>query len=76
MSEMPAIFLSHGAPPLVDSAQWVDELSRWSTDLPRPTGDPRDLRALGVVARSRSVPLQPGHRSCTTSGASRAASTR
>ena len=37
MSEMPAIFLSHGAPPLVDSAQWVDELSRWSTDLPRPT---------------------------------------
>ena len=54
MSEMPAIFLSHGAPPLVDSAQWVDELSRWSTDLPRPTA------ILVISAHWESAPLTIG----------------
>ncbi len=51
---MPAIFLSHGAPPLVDSAQWVDELSRWSTDLPRPTA------ILVISAHWESAPLTIG----------------
>ncbi|WP_305095263.1 dioxygenase [Prescottella sp. R16] len=51
---MPAIFLSHGAPPLVDSATWVDELARWSADLPRPTA------ILVVSAHWESAPLTIG----------------
>ncbi|MDH6280017.1 4,5-DOPA dioxygenase extradiol [Prescottella agglutinans] len=54
MSAMPAIYLSHGAPPLVDSDRWVAELSQWSTDLPRP-------RAILVVsAHWESAPLTIG----------------
>ncbi|MGW5105963.1 dioxygenase family protein [Nocardia sp. NPDC004123] len=33
---MPAVFLSHGAPPLVDDTRWVRELQAWSTTLPLP----------------------------------------
>ncbi len=33
---MPAVFLSHGAPPLVDDVRWVRELQAWSRALPRP----------------------------------------
>ena len=35
-SRMPALFLSHGAPPLVDDATWVRELQQLATELPRP----------------------------------------
>ncbi|WP_430335632.1 dioxygenase family protein [Rhodococcus sp. ACT016] len=51
---MPAIFLSHGAPPLVDSERWVAELSQWSADLPRPTA------ILVVSAHWESAPLTIG----------------
>jgi len=34
---MPTVFISHGAPPLVDDARWVSELQRLAADLPRPT---------------------------------------
>ncbi len=54
MSDMPAIFLSHGAPPLVDSERWVAELSRWSADLPRPKA------ILVVSAHWESAPLTIG----------------
>lgn len=33
---MPALFLSHGAPPLADDARWSAELAAWSAQLPRP----------------------------------------
>jgi 4,5-DOPA dioxygenase extradiol len=33
---MPAIFLAHGAPPLLDDARWVAELHAWAQALPRP----------------------------------------
>ena len=33
---MPAVYLGHGAPPLVDDPVWPGELARWSADLPRP----------------------------------------
>ena len=33
---MPAIYLGHGAPPLVDDALWVTQLSAWAHALPRP----------------------------------------
>jgi 4,5-DOPA dioxygenase extradiol len=33
---LPAIFLAHGSPLLLDDAGWVGELSRWAGALPRP----------------------------------------
>lgn len=35
-SRMPAVFLSHGAPPLADDAVWTRELGTWGRDLPTP----------------------------------------
>jgi 4,5-DOPA dioxygenase extradiol len=35
---LPSLYLSHGAPPLFDDPQWMDELFTWSTSLPKPTG--------------------------------------
>ncbi len=34
---MPALFISHGAPPLVDDAPWVGQLQDLARGLPRPT---------------------------------------
>lgn len=34
---MPALYISHGAPPLFDDAQWIDELFTWSMAMPKPT---------------------------------------
>ncbi len=59
MSTMPALFLSHGAPPLVDSELWVSQLQRWAADLPRPTA------ILVVSAHWESAPLTIG---ATTTG--------
>jgi len=51
---MPAIFLSHGAPPLIDDQRWTQELRDWSSALPRP-------RAILVVsAHWESAPLTLG----------------
>lgn len=33
---MPAIFLAHGAPPLLDMPDWVRELREWAQAMPRP----------------------------------------
>jgi 4,5-DOPA dioxygenase extradiol len=33
---MPALFLSHGAPPLFDDPLWISELFAWSQALPKP----------------------------------------
>lgn len=33
---MPALFLSHGAPPLVDDKLWVKQLQELAVALPRP----------------------------------------
>ena len=33
---MPAVYLGHGAPPLVDDPLWVAELAAWGRALPRP----------------------------------------
>jgi len=33
---MPALYLGHGAPILVDDPIWPGELARWSADLPKP----------------------------------------
>lgn len=35
-ARMPALFVAHGAPPLLDDPAWVHELSSWASQLPRP----------------------------------------
>ena len=33
---LPAIYLSHGAPPVFDDAHWIGQLSSWALTLPKP----------------------------------------
>ncbi len=56
---MPAIFLGHGAPPLVDDELWVAELAAWAGALPRPEA------ILMVSAHWLDAPIALG---ATTSG--------
>ncbi len=34
---MPALYIGHGAPPLLDDPLWSGQLASWAHDLPRPT---------------------------------------
>jgi 4,5-DOPA dioxygenase extradiol len=51
---MPAIYLGHGAPPLVDDELWVSELAAWALALPRPQA------ILMVSAHWQAAPLTLG----------------
>jgi 4,5-DOPA dioxygenase extradiol len=51
---MPAIFLSHGAPPLADDNLWTNELASWAQRLPRPEA------ILVVSAHWEAAPLTVG----------------
>lgn len=51
---MPALYLSHGAPPLADDAVWPGQLAAWSADLPRPKA------ILMVSAHWEEAPLALG----------------
>jgi 4,5-DOPA dioxygenase extradiol len=51
---MPAIYLSHGAPPLADDALWTGQLAGWSATLPRPAS------VLMVSAHWEAAPLAIG----------------
>ncbi len=54
MTTMPVLYLSHGAPPLIDHATWPAELAAWSAELPRP-------RAILIVsAHWESAPVTLG----------------
>jgi 4,5-DOPA dioxygenase extradiol len=53
-ARMPALYLSHGAPPLADDDIWTGELQRWGTALPRPSA------VLVVSAHWESAPLTVG----------------
>ncbi len=33
---MPALYIGHGAPPLLDDVLWTSQLKQWAQDLPRP----------------------------------------
>ncbi len=35
-SALPALYLSHGAPPLLDDTIWMNELFEWAMSLPKP----------------------------------------
>jgi 4,5-DOPA dioxygenase extradiol len=48
---LPPLFLSHGAPPLLEDAQWMDELFAWAQSLPRPRA------VLAVSAHWESAPM-------------------
>jgi 4,5-DOPA dioxygenase extradiol len=51
---MPALYLGHGAPPLVDDVRWTGQLSTWAAKLPRPRS------ILMVSAHWESAPLTLG----------------
>jgi 4,5-DOPA dioxygenase extradiol len=51
---MPAIYLGHGAPPLVDDPLWVVQLEAWARALPKPTA------ILVVSAHWENAPLAIG----------------
>ncbi len=51
---MPAIYIGHGAPPLVDDALWVAQLAAWAKALPRPSA------VLMVSAHWENAPLTLG----------------
>ncbi|MEQ4195144.1 class III extradiol ring-cleavage dioxygenase [Streptomyces sp. YIM 103828] len=51
---MPALYLSHGAPPLADDPVWPGQLAAWSAELPRPTA------ILMVSAHWEEAPLALG----------------
>ena len=55
---MPALYIGHGAPPLLDDPLWSGQLRDWAGDLPRPTA------ILIVSAHWESAPI-----SLTASGA-------
>lgn len=51
---MPAIYIGHGAPPLVDDELWVTQLAAWAKALPRPSA------ILIVSAHWENAPLTLG----------------
>ncbi|KDQ67829.1 dioxygenase [Streptomyces halstedii] len=53
-ARMPALYLSHGAPPLADDPVWPAELAAWSAELPRPKA------ILMVSAHWEEAPLALG----------------
>jgi 4,5-DOPA dioxygenase extradiol len=53
-TRMPAVYLGHGAPTLVDDPVWPAELAAWSAALPRPTA------ILVVSAHWESAPVTLG----------------
>ncbi|WP_252373159.1 dioxygenase [Pimelobacter sp. 30-1] len=57
-TRMPALYIGHGAPPLLDDPLWSSQLAAWAGDLPRPKA------ILIVSAHWESAPL-----SLTASGA-------
>jgi len=51
---MPALYLGHGAPPLLDDELWTGQLAAWSQGLPKPNA------VLIVSAHWESAPLTLG----------------
>ena len=51
---LPALYLGHGAPPLLDDPLWMAQLAGWSRDLPRPRA------VLIVSAHWQTAPMAIG----------------
>ena len=71
---LPALYLGHGAPPLLDDPLWMAQLAGWSAGLPTPEGRSSSSAPTGRPRRWRSAPPPPS-RSSTTSTASPSATT-
>lgn len=74
-ARMPALYIGHGAPPLLDDPVWSAQLRGLADGLPRPTS------ILIVSAHWESAPISltasgPGSGWSTTSAASSAGTTR
>ncbi|MFL5518708.1 MAG: dioxygenase, partial [Gemmatimonadales bacterium] len=52
-TRMPALYLGHGAPPLLDDPLWSSQLASWAQDLPRPTA----IRSVSAHWESAPVSL-------------------
>jgi 4,5-DOPA dioxygenase extradiol len=50
-NQTPVLYISHGAPPLLDDELWMSQLSNWSEELVRPSG------ILIVSAHWESAPI-------------------
>ena len=48
---LPALYLSHGAPPLFEDAGWMAQLSAWARSMPKP------MAVLIVSAHWEAAPL-------------------
>ena len=57
---MPALYLGHGAPPLLDDSLWMNQLFTWAQSLPRPTS------VLIVSAHWEHAPLSISSTSANT----------
>jgi 4,5-DOPA dioxygenase extradiol len=57
---LPALFVSHGAPPTLDDPVWLDGLYRWARSLPKPRG---------IVVVSAHWESAPAALSATAAGA-------
>jgi 4,5-DOPA dioxygenase extradiol len=57
---MPVLYLSHGAPPLVDDELWVSQLAAWADELPQPTA------IVVVSAHWEAAPLTIGSTTADT----------
>ncbi len=53
-TKIPALYIGHGAPPLLDDPLWSSELAGWSANLPKPTA------ILVISAHWESAPLTIG----------------
>jgi 4,5-DOPA dioxygenase extradiol len=51
---LPALYLGHGAPPLLDDPEWMGQLSSWARELPRPSS------ILIVSAHWQTAPMALG----------------
>ena len=51
---LPALYLGHGAPPLLDDPVWMGQLASWARDLPRPSS------ILIVSAHWQTAPMALG----------------
>ena len=71
---MPALYIGHGAPPLLDDPVWSGQLAAWAPDLPRPTA----ILIVSAHWESAPVMLSADRRArwSTTSAASRRSTTR
>jgi len=60
MAKTPALYIGHGAPPLLDDPLWSSQLAAWANELERPTA------ILVVSAHWESAPLSVGSTSGQT----------